>query len=243
MQIMNTKIRGEYPAPNNVILSRAVNLTARGLQIHQISVAQITIQNDCTLLVDFLVDVAGQITAGRNCAAITAFAQERLVSQGVPLTAQRLLGMEGINSAASGQSMVRIQCHFFVEPQQSWRDESYFGLTLLCLPQRLKMQVKSYRRWIGDLDDVLSFVSDQLLLTPATYFLRNLYLKFPWHQHWLLKEAYYQTSPVDPDGKSFWVTYKPFEYGFGTIMAPYCNMGIIGELLFTHALRPAMFTC
>ena len=245
MQIMNTKIRGEYPAPNNVILSRAVNFTARGLQIHQISVAQITIKDDCTLLVDFLVNVAAQITTGRNCAAITAFAQERLVSQGVPLTAQRLLGKEVIYSEASGQSAVRIQCHFFVEPQHCPPRRSFlFGPDIRIPSGAMKVQLKALQAWHGESEDCFAFIEDQQLWGKSgADFLRNLYLEFPWHQHWLLKEAYYQTSPVTPDGKSIWVTYQPFEYGFGTITAPYCNMGIIGELLFTHALRPAMFTC
>jgi len=245
MQIMNTKIRGEYPAPNNVILSRAVHLTARGMQIQRISVAKITVQDDCTLLVDFLVDAAAQIAAECDNAAIIAHAQARLVSQGIPLTSQRLVRTEGISFDASVNTSVRIQCHLFVEPQNCPTPDRFsFGPRIRISSGGMKVQLKAFRAWQGESEDGLGFIEGQHLWgRSGADFLRNLYLQFPWYQHWLLKDAYYQTSAVAADGKSVWVNYQPFQYGFGAISAPACNMGVIGDLLFTHALRPVMFTC
>lgn len=243
MQIMNTRIRVGYPAPNNVILSSTVHLTVLGMQIQNVSFTQITVQDDCSLLVDFRVDVTARFAKGGDLLAAIAHAQARIVSLGIPLTAQRLVPGDAEPFDDAGQNIVHIQCHIFVAPQVCQPDISSLGLILRFNPNSLEVQLKAYRPWFGDHDDYLSFLNGRLLWGNGAEFLQKLYLKFPWRQHWLLKDAYYQTSPVAADGRSVRVSYQPFRYGFGTIRAPACIMGDLGDVLFTYTLRPVMFRC
>lgn len=235
MQIHNTMIRGEYPAPNNVILSRAVKLTARGLQASGVSVDAITVENDCTLSVEFLVETGCKVSTKLGEYGAIILAKTKLAHLGIPITAQTILG-----NLATDPSVVRVRCRFFVEPQECWPNVFYMGLDIILRPKSLQLDVRTWRSWKGEKDDYLAFVASSLILQSADEFMRNVWRKFPWHMHWFLKDAYYQVSPVSADGKSITVTYQPFRYGFGTVRAPACTFGDLGGLLFVHGLRPVL---
>lgn len=235
MQIHNTMVHGEYPAPNTVILSRAVKLTARGLQTSGVSVDAITVENDCTLSVEFLVETGGKISNKLDERGAVILANTKLAHLGIPQTAQVVLG-----NLATYLSIVRIRCRFFVEPQECWPDVFYVGPKILLQPKSLQLDVRSWRSRQVAKDDYLAFVAHGLISQSADDFMKNIWRKFPWHMHWFLKDAYYQVSPVSANGKSITVTYQPFRYGFGTVRAPACNFGDLGDLLYVHGLRPVM---
>jgi hypothetical protein len=238
MQIYNTMVRGEYPAPNNVILTRAVKLTARELQATGVSVEAITIEDDCSLSVEFMVETGIAISDADSAGAAIGLAQTKLAHLGIPHTAQVLV----VNPALD-PSAVRVLCRFFVQPQECWPDVFYMGPAFMMRQNPLQLVVRSFHSWTGDESDYLAFVGANLILQSADEFIKNVWRKFPWQMHWFIKDAYYQVSPVSADGKSVTITYQPFPYGFGTVRAPACTFGELGELLFDNALRPVMNCC
>lgn len=238
MQIYNTMVRGEYPAPNNVILTRAVNLSARGLQVADVSVKAITIEDDCSLSVEFMVETGIAISDEDSASAAIGLAQTKLAHLGIPHTAQ----VVAVNFALD-PSTLHVRCRFFVQPQECWPDVFYAGPAFLVRQKPLQLVVRSFYAWAGDKSDTLAFVGDNLILQSADEFVKNIWRKFPWHMHWFVKEAYYQVSPVSADGKSVTITYQPCRFGFGRVSAPACTFGELGDLLFVHALRPVTNCC
>lgn len=235
MQIYNTMLHGAFPAPDNVNLARAVKLTARGLQASDVSVDAITVGNDCTLSVNFLVETGCQVFNKLAKRRAITMAKTKLAYLGIPQAALIVSG-----NLATDPSVVRVRCRFYVEPQECWPDVYYPALHILPRPKCLQLDVTTFCQWQGDKDDHLAFVGSGLMWQSADEFMRNVWRKFPWHMHWFLKDASYQVSPVSADGKSITVTYEPFRYGFGTVRAPACSFGNLGDLLFVHGLRPVL---
>jgi hypothetical protein len=234
----NTIVRSEYPAPNNMNLSRAVKLTARELQASGVSVDAITVEDDCALSVEFLVETGCRVSTKLGERGAILLAQTKLALLGIPLTAQVVSPERALDP-----SVVGVRCRFLVEPQECWPDVSHFGLTVVLHLKSRQIDVRSYRSWHGVKDDYLAFLESGLLLQSPDAFMMNVWRKFPWHMHWFLRDAYYQVTPVSADGKSVTITYQPFHYGFGKVSAPACNYGHLGNLLFVHALRPVMNCC
>jgi hypothetical protein len=243
MLITKTTSHGEYRAPNTVILTRAVNLTARALQKDDVSVGQITIQADCTILVDFVIDLQGTSegsTQGLTQAATVSEAQASLVRLGIPLTGQRVIPADPANGDQVA-STVRIRCHFYVEPQHCWAYIVDMFHEIRVDQKRLCIDVETEQLEGKDRLSLMPFINHRGCDHTADEFLRNLYRRLPWHTHWLMKDAEYTVTPIGKQGKFSRVTLQPTKHEFGTVSAPVCQSGDMGELLFTHALRPKLF--
>jgi hypothetical protein len=243
MLFTKTTSHGEYRAPNTVILTRAVNLTARALQKEKVSIGQITIQQDCTISVDFVIDThaAQDREQGVPNGSSNSAAQSKLVRLGIPLTGQRIV-CDDLNSNDE-PGPVRVRTHFYVQPQECWESIADYFIKIRVDHKRLCIDVETDRLKEGDNLSLMPFINYTGEYQTAEVFLQNLYRRLAWHTHWILKGSPYQVVPTDKNGKLSRVTFQPAKYQFGTIPAPSCNIGDLGDLLFTHALRPVMFTC
>ena len=133
--------------------------------------------------------------------------------------------------------------HFYVQPQECWESIADYFIKIRVDHKRLCIDVETDRLKEGDNLSLMPFINYTGEYQTAEVFLQNLYRRLAWHTHWILKGAPYQVVPTDKNGKLSRVTFQPAKYQFGTIPAPSCNIGDLGDLLFTHALRPVMFTC
>ena len=240
MLITKTVSHGEYRAPNTVILTRAVTLTARALQKDQVSVEQITINADCTILVDFAVALPNKADIDRK-AAITD-AQSKLVRLGIPLTGQQIVPDHAEISAQTTKS-ARMRCHFYVEPQECWETitdmfhEIRVDRKTLCIDVETQQLERPTR--LG----LMPFINNRGCDQTVEEFLQNLYRRLPWHTHWLMKDAAYTVTPIAKQKKFSRVTFQPTTYWFGSVCAPACQHGAFADLLFGHALRPVLSAC
>ncbi|MEI6800359.1 MAG: hypothetical protein WCO04_14275, partial [Pseudomonadota bacterium] len=189
MLFTETTTHGEYRAPNTVILTRAVNLTARALKKEKVSVGQICIQADCTISVDFIIDTYAEQATQRAVAKDSSrtAAQSKLVRLGIPLTGQRII-CDSLNGSGDAEQ-VRVQTRFYIQPQECWNRIVDHFLEIHVDQKRLCIDVETAALKEDDKLSLMPFVNYTGVYQTKDVFLENLYRRLPWHTHWILKGA------------------------------------------------------